>query len=146
MVRYIVPYVVCILYRSASHRSCCMNGFFGRRPALMKYIEILSEAAVQKASAKALRELAGGGKLKSAIEALAELKGVRGAVSRAPNVWSVGVDGMVVVDWVRLAQRRHPLCSRRTTTKRHSWATRLLRRLRVRLCALLSPWWLSESC
>lgn len=42
----------------------------------MKYIENLSDAAVQKASAKALRELTDG-KLKSAIEALAELKGVR---------------------------------------------------------------------
>lgn len=52
---------------------------YGRRPALMKYIESLSEAAVQKASAKALRELAGE-KLKSAIEALAELKGVRTTV------------------------------------------------------------------
>uniref|UniRef100_K3WYB7 Uncharacterized protein n=1 Tax=Globisporangium ultimum (strain ATCC 200006 / CBS 805.95 / DAOM BR144) TaxID=431595 RepID=K3WYB7_GLOUD len=46
------------------------------RPSLMKYIENLSAPAVKKASEKALTGLKNGGPLKSAIEALCELKGV----------------------------------------------------------------------
>ncbi|KAF1316738.1 hypothetical protein FI667_g15246, partial [Globisporangium splendens] len=44
------------------------------RPALMKYIENLSAPAVKKASEKALTELKNGGPLKSAIEALSDIR------------------------------------------------------------------------
>lgn len=142
MVRYIDMLRV-VMGRISSFVLCSLlhRWTYGRRPALMKYIESLSEAAVQKASAKALRELAGE-KLKSAIEALAELKGVRTTVV---VYYTYGVlycqvrltdNGLRCV--LRLVQRRHRLCSQRMTIKHRSWATRLSRQSRVRLCAIMT--------
>src|SRR5687768_4713904 len=88
-----------------------------RRPSLMKYIENLSAPAVKKASEKALTGLKNGGPLKSAIEALCELKGVRSSCHCEFHACGVITNALTFTcSGNRSVPRQHPLFSLHTTT------------------------------